>query len=78
VFPSPDVAVLIIDGYDHMNLEKEIIEEEETEEEEEEVKKEDEKAPEAKDEPLQPTSWSCPACTLLNPIDFTVCDICGT
>ena len=75
-FPSPDTAVLILDGYDHMKYDTELQQNEdsETEEGEEEKKKEEKPA----EEEIKPTEYVCMACTFINRLEAAACEICGS
>ena len=80
MFPNPDCAIIIADGFDHIAL---ALEEEKKELEDSDPSDVEEGAEESKkvievvkEEPLEPTQWDCGVCTFINPLSLGTCDAC--
>lgn len=71
--------MVFLDGFDHMSFEKGLEEEDgvvTSESEDEDGEEKPVPVEEVKEEALLPVSWPCEACTYINSIDISVCDIC--
>lgn len=72
--------MIIVDGFDHIELAKDEEDKETAKEEEEDSESEEEnkdaKEPKAEEPKLQ--EWDCSVCTFINSINLGACDACGS